>query len=95
MRRYTAGRLALGAVILIGVVFLTLQGFEYADHWKTLTPTSDSYGSIFYTITTFHAAHLIVGLMMLAYVLVLPRYAPGARIALPPLPDSRALLALC
>ena len=24
-----------------GLVFLTLQGFEYTDHWKTLTPYSD------------------------------------------------------
>ena len=53
---YTAGRLAIFATVLIGLVFLALQGFEYADHWKTLTPYSDTYGSIFYTITTFHAA---------------------------------------
>lgn len=76
-RRYARGRLMLAVTILIGLVFLALQGFEYADHWKTLTPYSNSYGSIFYTITTFHAAHLILGLVMLAYVLVLPRYAPA------------------
>ncbi len=76
-KRYAAGRLLLGITILMGLGFLALQGYEYADEWKTLTPFSDSYGSIFYTITTFHAAHLIIGLLMLAYVFVLPRYAPA------------------
>lgn len=76
-QEYGMGRLLLAITIVIGLAFLTLQGFEYLDHWKTLTPYSDSYGSIFYTITTFHAAHLILGLLMLTYVLFLPRYAPA------------------
>ena len=76
-RRYAAARIALALTILIGLGFLTLQAFEYSAHWEHLTPYTDSYGSIFYTITTFHAAHLIVGLLILAYVLVLPRYAPA------------------
>jgi cytochrome c oxidase subunit III len=74
---HTAGRMLLAVTILMGLVFLALQGYEYADHWKTLTPFSDSYGSLFYTITSFHAAHVILGLLMLAFVLVLPRYAPA------------------
>ena len=44
------------------------------DHWKTLAPYSDSYGSIFYAITTLHAAHVVAGLMLLAFVGVLPRF---------------------
>lgn len=76
-REYRSGRLLLALTILLGFVFMGLQGFEYADHWKTLTPFSDSYGSIFYTVTSFHAAHLILGLLMLIYVLFLPRYAPA------------------
>jgi heme/copper-type cytochrome/quinol oxidase subunit 3 len=63
----------------MGLVFLGVQAFEYVDHWKNLTPYSDSYGSIFYTITTFHAAHVIVGLLMLVYTLILPRYSPALR----------------
>lgn len=73
---YFAGRIALAATIIIGLVFLTLQSFEYLSHWKTLAPYSDSYGSIFYAITTFHAAHVVVGLLLLSYVLALPRYSP-------------------
>ena len=47
----------MAITILIGLVFLVLQAFEYHEHWKHLTPYTDSYGSIFYTITSFHAAH--------------------------------------
>ena len=75
--RYAAARIGLAFTILIGLVFLTLSVFEYREHWQTLTPFTDSYGSIFYAITSFHAAHLIVGLLILIYVLVLPRYAPA------------------
>ena len=76
-RRYVAARVALGLTILIGLVFLCLSAFDYLSHWKSLTPYSDSYGSIFYTIVTFHAAHVIVGLLLLSYVLFIPRYAPA------------------
>jgi heme/copper-type cytochrome/quinol oxidase subunit 3 len=37
------------------------------------------YGSIFYTITTFHVAHLILGLSMLVFALILPRLEPVDR----------------
>jgi heme/copper-type cytochrome/quinol oxidase subunit 3 len=71
---FSAGRIALWATVAMGVGFLILQSFEYVDHWKQLTPYSDSYGSIFYAITTLHAAHVVVGLLMLGFVGVLPRY---------------------
>ncbi|HEX3985112.1 MAG TPA: cytochrome c oxidase subunit 3 [Acidobacteriaceae bacterium] len=77
--KYLSGRIALGITILIGLVFLALSAFEYLDHWKELTPYSDSYGSIFYTIVSIHAAHVIVGLVILIYTLILPRYSPALR----------------
>ena len=49
-----------------------------SQHWKDLTPYSDSYGSIFYAITTLHAAHVIAGLLMLGFVGILPRYGATA-----------------
>jgi cytochrome c oxidase subunit 3 len=76
---YLAARVLLGITILMGLGFLAIQSFEYLDHWKELTPYSDSYGSIFYTITTFHAAHVIVGLILLIYAFILPRYGPALR----------------
>lgn len=70
----SVARVALWTTVFMGLVFLTLQAFEYLNHWKDLAPYSDSYGSIFYAITTLHAAHVIVGLLMLSYVGILPRY---------------------
>jgi heme/copper-type cytochrome/quinol oxidase subunit 3 len=54
--------------IALGVLFLILQGVEYSR--EKLSPTHDAYGSLFYTITGFHGAHVFVGLIMLCVVLV-------------------------
>lgn len=72
--RLFASRIALWITVVMGLVFLTLQAYEYLDHWRSLAPYSDSYGSIFYTITSLHAAHVIAGLLLLCFVGVLPRY---------------------
>lgn len=69
-------RLSLASTIILGMIFICVQVIEYRDHLKTLSPRTDVYGSIFYTITSFHAAHVIVGLLILAYVLILPQLAP-------------------
>ncbi len=76
---FARARVATIVTILFGVAFLVMQFFEYADRLKTLRPTSNAYGSIFYTITTLHGAHVFLGLTMLVYVLLLPRLGPGGR----------------
>ncbi len=63
---------------LLGVAFLAVQSFEYRERLKHVRPTTDSYGSIFYLITSIHGLHALVGLLMLAYVICLPRLGPGA-----------------
>lgn len=68
-----AARALTLTTIGMGCAFLVLQTFEYLEHLKKLTPFTDAYGSIFYTITSFHAAHLILGLCMLVYVTMLPK----------------------
>lgn len=78
-QNYRTGRIAMGITILMGLGFLALSALEYLDHWKELTPYSDSYGSIFYTIVSIHAAHVIVGLIILIYTLILPRYGPALK----------------
>lgn len=84
-RRGNSGgaRLGIAATLAMAVGFMTLQVFEYRDHWKTLQPQTDAYGSIFYTITSFHALHVMVGMAMLGYVLLLPdlegRFEPPHR----------------
>ncbi|MBW3671692.1 MAG: cytochrome c oxidase subunit 3 [Acidobacteria bacterium] len=65
--------------LILGIVFIALQVLEYRNHLQHLKPTSNAYGSIFYTITSFHAAHLILGMIMLGYVLILPRLEPAQR----------------
>lgn len=53
--------------ILLGAVFVGIQIAEWST--KTFTMSSDSFGSLYYIITCFHMAHVVVGLAMLAIVL--------------------------
>jgi heme/copper-type cytochrome/quinol oxidase subunit 3 len=78
-QNYGRGRILLLLTILIGLVFLALQFFESRERLKELSPLTSAYGSIFHTITGFHTAHLIFGLLMLAYALILPRLEPFER----------------
>jgi cytochrome c oxidase subunit I+III len=60
-----------GIAIALGIAFLVLQGVEYYREFTGgLTPTHEASGSLFYTITAFHGAHVFVGLVMLAVVFV-------------------------
>ncbi len=63
------GRLRLGLLLtlLLGLGFLGVQIVEYS-HLK-FTPQTNAYGSLFYTITSFHGAHVAVGLLMIGFVL--------------------------
>jgi len=68
IRRGQAGRLRLGLLLtlVLGVIFLFVQGLEYSK--KGITPLSHAYGSLFFTITGFHGAHVAVGLIMIAVI---------------------------
>lgn len=78
-QNFVAARIALGGTFLLGLAFLAVQSFAYLESWKSITPYSDSYGSIYYAISFFHDAHVIVGILILAYVLCLPHYGPVTR----------------
>ena len=78
-QRFVAARIALAGTFLLGLAFLAVQSFAYLESWKSITPYSDSYGSIYYTISFFHDAHVIVGILILAYVFFLPHYGPVTR----------------
>jgi cytochrome c oxidase subunit 3/cytochrome c oxidase subunit I+III len=71
--------MALLGTIFLGLVFLVLTYFEYSEHLLHLTPRTNAYGAIFYTITSLHAAHLTLGLLMLIWVALLPRWEPAIR----------------
>jgi heme/copper-type cytochrome/quinol oxidase subunit 3 len=75
--RYVAGRLALVGTIILGLGFLSMTYLEDMEHLQHLTPRSDSYGSIFYAIISLHGAHVMFGVLMMLWVLLLPRYKPA------------------
>ncbi|HEX2027412.1 MAG TPA: cytochrome c oxidase subunit 3 [Nitriliruptorales bacterium] len=53
--------MAMAGVFLIGHVQ------EQFVLWEELAPTETAYGSVLMTILNFHAAHLVVGMLALAY----------------------------
>jgi len=77
-REFGRARAAVTGTLVLGVTFVILQVLEYADHLTHLRPTTNAYGSIFYTITSIHGAHVVLGLLMLSYVMVLPTEHMGS-----------------
>jgi len=62
-------RYGLLAGWVLGATFLGLQLFvEYPSTLKLFTPRTNSYGSLFFTITGFHGFHVIVGLLLSIWV---------------------------
>jgi heme/copper-type cytochrome/quinol oxidase subunit 3 len=74
-----AARAAIVVTIVLGLGFLGLQAAEYREFLHEITPTTNAFGSMFYTVTGIHGAHVVLGLLMLAYVAVLPRLEPALR----------------
>ncbi|HEY4306739.1 MAG TPA: cytochrome c oxidase subunit 3 [Gemmatimonadaceae bacterium] len=62
-------RIGVLTTIVLGLVFLGLQLKEYIEKLQTLTPSQNSYGSVFYTITGLHGAHVLFGLLFLGWAL--------------------------
>jgi len=53
--------LALGA--LLGAIFLGITwGIEWPEALHHFTPRTNAYGSMYFTVTGFHGAHVVVGL---------------------------------
>ena len=57
----------LGLTIILGCIFLYLQGAEYVHAYEQLGLTLDSgiYGNTFYMLTGFHGMHVTLGTLML------------------------------
>ena len=62
----------LGVSVLLGIIFLYLQGYEYyeAYHHLGLTLQSGIYGATFFMLTGFHGAHVTIGTVMLLIMLI-------------------------
>ena len=56
--------------VLLGTVFLGVQGYEYFHAYSELNlkMSSGVYGSTFYMLTGFHGFHVLVGMLMLLFV---------------------------
>jgi heme/copper-type cytochrome/quinol oxidase subunit 3 len=66
--------LHLVATLALGAAFLAFQFSVWWSLWQGgLTLQSGIFGGIFYLLTCFHALHVLVGLLLLAWLL------PGAR----------------
>jgi heme/copper-type cytochrome/quinol oxidase subunit 3 len=65
IRRGRSGRLALALLIafVLGTIFVSVQFLEWSH--KTFSFSSGVFGSLYFTITGFHMAHVVVGLVLL------------------------------
>ena len=70
IRHGNNGRLSLGLLgaLMLGIVFVLVQLMEW--HSKPFSFSSSSYSSLYFTITGFHMAHVVAGLLMLATLLL-------------------------
>jgi heme/copper-type cytochrome/quinol oxidase subunit 3 len=59
-------RIGLAITFILGMIFLAIQGNEYAN--RETSWTTSAYDSLFITITGFHGAHVAFGLLMNLYV---------------------------
>ena len=58
------------ATILLGTLFLTIKGFEYAAKFEHhLFPSTNIFWSCYFVLTGFHALHVIGGIVFNALVL--------------------------
>ena len=53
----------LGLGALLGAIFLVIQCFEWAD--RPFGLSSSPYSSLYFVVTGFHMAHVVVGVVML------------------------------
>ncbi|HYF43754.1 MAG TPA: cytochrome c oxidase subunit 3 [Ramlibacter sp.] len=58
------------ATVLLGLIFLFVQGYEYFHAYSDLNLklSSGAYGSTFFMLTGFHGFHVLVGMLMLLFI---------------------------
>ncbi|MFV0338990.1 MAG: heme-copper oxidase subunit III [Chthoniobacterales bacterium] len=82
------GILPLVATFVLGAIFLSVQGWEWAHlhHEGLWFNTGGIYGSSFFITTGFHGAHVFIGLLLILWVLLrqifLRCYRPGKTVSL-------------
>jgi len=60
------------ATLVLGGVFLVIQGIEYVHAWTELGLTLQAgiYGATFFLLTGFHGVHVTIGLIILVVMLI-------------------------
>jgi cytochrome c oxidase subunit 3 len=84
-----AMRRGLALTLALGILFLVVQGILWREVFASGRFTfSDAYGTIFYSLTGLHGAHVIGGLVFLTRTSMRARRDPSG-------PRTRLALALC
>lgn len=55
---------------LLGALFLLVQAHEFVVRAEQFAPETNAYGSLFFTITGLHAAHVASGVLVVLWALV-------------------------
>jgi len=67
-------RLFMGLTLLGGALFLVVKAIEYSDKFSHgLYPSTNNFLAIYFTMTGLHAIHVIAGMVVNAYLLVVTR----------------------
>lgn len=72
-----AARIALALALLAGAVYIWLEIVSFQQYLGVVTPQQDSYGSIYYTTFAVHGAHMLIGMLLFAFALVVPLEPTG------------------
>jgi cytochrome c oxidase subunit 3 len=74
--QFASGRIARGdarglrrgltATLVLGAIFIAVQAFEFATNG--FGPSDGIFGSTFYSLTGFHGAHVLAGLLLIGAV---------------------------
>jgi len=60
----------MGFTILLGVMFLSVKLFEYADKFEHgLWPSTSTYMALYFTLTGLHALHVLGGIIANTYLM--------------------------
>ncbi len=71
-----AFRLYMGLTLLGGALFLVVKAVEYQDKFSHgLYPATNNFLGMYFTLTGLHAIHVLVGMVVNAYL-----WLPGARL---------------
>lgn len=69
--QHTRGRYFLVATMVLGIIFLSIQGIEWNELMGHGTfPSTSLFGATFYTLTGFHGAHVTGGVLWILGVTI-------------------------